>query len=737
MKGLFSFKRIFNTTRWRIIEWRIVSVMLLRKISNYAGYFAVTIVGLIFSGVLYCLAAQRIISDFKNLDTIFIAIGGMIGTMLALVFSLSIIPIQRAVETFTPSIVKLYREDRIAQIIFVAVSAICLLSFIFAIDGVNKLIGPLLLFTEILIITTTLDLLRWYHRHISQLLQPKEAIRLLLLKIKGYISKIQQNASLWARAQWNVLPLEKKAEISIESLESAFYTAFSNHYVPVNGWTTELAEMALRGVSAGETLTVKIAISAMVEVACYCLQIRKDNIILVPTSIMLETVSDLDKQILIPIYDHFKDINRNAVALKAETTCVHIVQALGEIASCTAKLKGRAFPENSAPITFMPLGYLKECVEMAQRNGLDDAALQGSDVLLKVAQSIPDNISIDYVYAPVIDGWYEIARKFLISGKAILANEVSGKMMSLAHYVLTKNHFQFIETIEYMLDKLELLVPLAILCEKNSGSRIYSSVFAYPYDLAKPTSLGYLVDRATSCCVSQDEDRNWINPYNEFIKLNEIIYRHFRNIAEKVDLGLSSLLSFFTKTIEHIIIIYMNLLQRPVTENDGHLKEVSRQVPWYLAFFWVAFSKASTLNVHDVMEACDVLSWTGLSFYDIGYKDIAENSANNIASIVSSYCKICNNPEPYNIADLLLYIWYIHVLAEAKDDQAFCVFLENKMAKPQELTDEQWKLVQEVLNNRKEKLRKELCSVYVYPLYEKKARGLLRMLLQKNRQKNC
>ncbi|MGH7793087.1 MAG: hypothetical protein ACREOB_12310, partial [Thermodesulfobacteriota bacterium] len=433
MSTLVSRLRVkVNILTLRILKWRVASVIRLRKLGTRLSYYAVTILGVIMAGALYYPAAQKAISEFKNLDTIFIAAGGMIGTILALVFSLSIIPIQRAVETFTPSITRLYRDDHVTQLIFIALAAFCLLSFIMAIDGIIiGLHGSTLLPIEIVIVAITLDLLRWHYRRISQLLEPSKAIRHLSLRITEYIDQTQRIVSRLAQIQWRTLSAEEKANQSQEQLESVLYKAFHDHCTTVNVWTGELAETALKVVARGETHTAGLAISAMAEVACHYLNCRKDNLIVFssPDTLFLTSESDV-RDVLTPIYEHFKDINRNAVALKAETTCIHVVGALGVIANHTASLKARAFHGNSAPITHAPMYYLQECVEVAQRNNLDDVALNGSEMLLRISKGAPDNVQITDVYLPAIEGWYKIALTFLATGKGVLVNEVLRDMMT-------------------------------------------------------------------------------------------------------------------------------------------------------------------------------------------------------------------------------------------------------------------------------------------------------------------
>ena len=69
-----------------------------------------------------------------------LALGAMIGTMIALVFTLSIIPIQRAVELLSPSVAAHYRRYWPLILIYVFLGISCVVSYLMAFSG-GGLIG--------------------------------------------------------------------------------------------------------------------------------------------------------------------------------------------------------------------------------------------------------------------------------------------------------------------------------------------------------------------------------------------------------------------------------------------------------------------------------------------------------------------------------------------------------------------------------------------------------------------
>lgn len=718
----------------KVLKWQMVSRLGLHSIALQIGHFAITIVGVIFIATLQLSAVRHAVGGFTGLREFFLAIGGMIGTMLALVFSLSIIPVQRAVETFTPSITKLYRDDRTTQVIFIVLGVFCLISFVMAVGGVTPLPAHRLVQLGIIIIAMTLDALRLHHRHMAQLLQPAEAIRRLSIKAKKYIVWLQAACSRLARIQWRSLSPEQRKETQLTLMESGIYGASTGLHQPLKIWVAELAETAHKAVSRGETHTAQLAIDGLVELARTYIDSRKMNLRLFPSpDAFLAVENDLDI-LLSPVHEHLKDIHRSAAMLKAETTCIHVIRGFEAIATHTVRLRSPVFPSHEAPLTFAPMFYLIECISLAQRSGLDDAVLQGSDALLKICKNAANNVDITDVHIPAFEGWESIARNFLMAlGKGPFASRAAGNIMDLLHHLQQRNHHDLKGAVQDGLERIERLVPLATAYEQTFGSPVFGRPLENVYGLEKPYAIGYLVQKATSLIREEKadgEERPWINPYGNFIELNEVIHRHFRNLAEKVEFGSSFLLWDITQTLKHIAGVYLSLLRAPVTGDPQHIRAVVSQLGWYEAFFWVVFSKDKTVDHRRAEEACDVLAWIGMALYDAGQGELAEQSANNVASVLDSYCQNCTTPNPYYVADLLMNIWYIRLLAESRGDSSFTKKLDEKMWKPKSLNDQLWPAVNEALDTRKGQLQHTLEKYERHILDD--AVGLLKSLLKKS-----
>ena len=108
--------------RLRTAEGKIVRRV--RAIARAVGPFVFSILGLscLFAYIPRFHAALAQVPNPRDLQ---LSVGALIGTVLTLGFSLSIIPVQRASEIYTPTIIRLFRNARAIQLPFLALLSRC------------------------------------------------------------------------------------------------------------------------------------------------------------------------------------------------------------------------------------------------------------------------------------------------------------------------------------------------------------------------------------------------------------------------------------------------------------------------------------------------------------------------------------------------------------------------------------------------------------------------------------
>lgn len=108
----------------------------------------------------------------------------ILATMYTLSASISVIPLQRAAESLTPSVVQLFRRDGVFAFVLATISIVCVL--------VTTAVAPIFglrphqeLAAAIFVLGSSLDLIKWYVRHVAYLLNPKTAVdRLKLISLR-------------------------------------------------------------------------------------------------------------------------------------------------------------------------------------------------------------------------------------------------------------------------------------------------------------------------------------------------------------------------------------------------------------------------------------------------------------------------------------------------------------------------------------------------------------------------
>lgn len=649
---------------------------------------------------------QEYLSKFKDFDSLFINAATMIGTIIALIFSLAIIPIQRAVENCGSAVTKLYMEDRTTIITFLAMSGFCILFFIMGPMNIFELSHSRLFALLILLIAITFDILREYYAHIIQLLSPEEPIKRLKKQIKNYVDQVQKTNSALAESELKKIPKDKRTVNSKEDLEiTLYYNISKRHYYVLNSSINRLLEILYKSISKVDYFTSELAIDAMTEIVCYYWDIRKNNLYLYwEPSVFMVYGSDINT-FLTPVYEHFRKANTIAVSLKAESVSIKLVKAYGDIVAHIATVGARKFPPNAIPLIYEPIGYLKMCVDVAQRQGFVDVALEGSRSILDATKKFPENTERTYYLTP-IEEWNKIVINFLSVGNGYLANEVLKDIMNLLYHLFSQKHSQYDEILSKVLEKMKSLIPLLIANEKP----FLGSPFA-PYAIENPTSILYFIQKgAEDICSLQKGDDKVDRYLNSFVKMNEVIQKHFRTIADAYDLSASFLFWYIVQTIKQTSIVYLKIIKH--LQELGATEQIEKlinQILWYLSFFWASFAKASKFNLNHCEEACDALAYIGILYYDNGYIKVTENCISNLKSILNSYYeKTNNNPDPYKVADIFVDAWHINLLAESQKDEKLSGKVKELYLKPGIINPVKWDEIQEAFELRKRQLVEDL-----------------------------
>lgn len=161
-------------------------------------------------------------------------------------------------------------------------------------------------------------------------------------------------------------------------------------------------------------------------------------------------------------------------------------------------------------------------------------------------------------------------------------------------------------------------------------------------------------------------------------------------------------------------------------------EKLLREVGWILSPLEFVFYGSKNLKQAQVKKICDTFCWVGIEYYDSGFRRTAADAVLRIESIVGIYCGVNKTLSEFEIADLMMHIWYLRVFVESTDgDNALLNRLDSAMVKPASLSDEMWGKVSSTLELRKKELSTYLNKLerYVHPM---DSRCILKLLLAKS-----
>tara|TARA_R110002096_G_scaffold244716_2_gene436869 strand:+ start:2168 stop:4288 length:2121 start_codon:yes stop_codon:yes gene_type:complete len=682
-----------------------------RRLRAWIERSAISLFVIPIAASLLAISSLRSTADaFQPLEAIQTALGATYGTILALVLTLSFVPIQRAAEAWTSSIVRLYRSDRLTHVTFIVLGVLCAVSFLFAVRGLGDIPVSIVLAFSLVTLGISLDILRLYHGHICELLDPIYAVNLALKQAKQVIDRTNALVARLALHQYQLLSDEDKIRFTVEDLQPVFYPNTPGYPDSINSRINDLAEIGGKAVARGEKLLARTAIAAIAELTIHYLTSRRHNLSLTPApdEMFLATTSDVNV-VTDRAYQELGNLSHAAVAQDDESTAIRVSVAYQNIAIHTANLGARAFRENDAPLTFAPIYYALESVKYARTKGLDEVVFQSATILARVATNVPTDTDNANVHIPIIDGLAEIAVYFYAKQNLSLAEEVNGDQFAILAHLLDRQDFYFKDMLGHVLEKMELLAPLAITNEKIAARLTLVYPLGKAYGLVNRQSLGYLFSTAAETLPEIVEEREWVNPYRELIEIAGIISRHLRSIAENNEFGNSFLIWEIDQLIKHIAVVISRIVDEPVRPDHHDEDELVDKLHWITAFYWVAFRRKKTVDGNRADECCESLGYIGLLFFSREYPDVLRLCISNIRSILDSYCEIAARPDDYTIGDMLAHLWGIRLLLVERENLALIRIVDEALdAKPTGLSDTQWQDAQEAILLRRQQLERSL-----------------------------
>lgn len=694
--------------RLRLLRfWRSVTLRV-RGAVHAVSHWAITAFGVALF-IWITRSTQLPVDSQRFAMPLYAGAATLIGTMVALAVNLSLIPVQRAADRYASAVLRLFREDAVTTGLIVLLSCFSVLLFALAVRGLLVGQPPGWPGLPLAVVAAAFDVMRWHHRRTTRLLDPWEAISRLTARATGMIDDLQHNIARGARLLRRSMPQQQRDAHAVEDVELRIYLGDRSHKTNLLHWLDSLTEIALKALDRGDDLATRQAASAIAGVAAHYLVRRKNNLQLRPVD--LHSLESDGFEVLTPALESLNQLVLRAVSKKHEGVATAAIRSLTDLTLAVAALDGRPFEDRRGALAYLPLGYLTGCIRSAQRGGLTESALEGSRSLLRLATALPPQVGIIQAHVFIIHAWREIALGFLAAGQGEIARDPIGNLVRINWVLLKQDHWQLDECLAQSLGELTALAPIVFEQETRAqAAGLVRLPLSTAYDLASEYSLPYFVE-VSARRARKDDDRPWVDPYSKFTRVNEVIWRHLRELAQTPGCGSSGLMFYLGKMVAHCAEVYGQLLAKPLTDDKEQLSKLAHGVSWYVSCLWVAFQKTPSAKELWAESVVDEVTVTAMHYCDAGFDDITTSCAAAIRTIAESLVKAgCS---PHYCANLLMGIWKVRLLADARGRQTTVEAMDRLLVPFPDVPEDRWNAVVGALESHKRRLDRELLDTRI------------------------
>ncbi len=428
-------------------------------------------------------------------ETILLSVGAIIATMYTLVASLSIIPIQRAAEAYTPTMVRVFRRDRVLGFLLAAFSVACIITTAAAapVFGLQKHTA---LLVALLSLAVSLDMIRLYQRHIADMLNPTKALAKLrsiaLQLLNQQLSRSKKTVELSSRlAPTRYEPNQRRI---LGGLFIGQLSLFSERALSV---LADISEIGLRAISKREISTAQHAIISISSVVSDFMLGRQGSVIRFPDydTGLLVSRTNLD-DFSAKSYELLLNLGKQAVQEDFESVVVTAIEQLAGISALLSQAPARSRDPSESPFTFAPLFHLQELVKSALERKMNTAGLRASDAVQIVCLRSRPQIRSTALHQPALSVLTNVIASFLAQKQITLSSEAMKRWNGILLDAVGRDHFEIRHILSISLPQFVAFAQFAIAIGDTPEVVFGLGLNLPPYATLERGSISSLIDLA-------------------------------------------------------------------------------------------------------------------------------------------------------------------------------------------------------------------------------------------------
>jgi len=514
--------------------------------------------------------------DKGNAITFFTAVAAMIGGILAIVFSLSILLMGNAAERIPVGFYETAAKDSFHDVIFFLISVSSLTVFTFALLFGNSDFGHSVFLFQLtlILIGGVFYLIFIFYQRVRSRLNPTNVLEIAskqaLEKLKFTHKRAEEIAEVLIR--------QPKLDKSITK-EQALATSFQYlqpEFIYINSRLNYLFDYHGKLVASNERSSALEVLQVITQILHKYFQTRKDSSLVLPAGFILATTSD-SRAFLTPPLERLVAVGENYMRDNDNEGITRVISIFVQLCQSASQINYLTKHKVESPIMEQCVGYLSQLLQSAIKFNYQEALFQGAVAYPQITPIvIKQNLHHEFISI------YEMLDKIAISALANRFNVVFGKVINsyaiIISQLISLKYFNLEMELKSLLEHLRDNIFYGYL--SMSVGTLESSFFTQT-NLALPfetlSSLIFQTAKAATDAKTDDEQKDW---KQVFFTTVEELRATLRYLSEKMKTANHLLINTFGDMIADIGCLLLDLTKDDQWKKDK--AELTKQVGWYL-----------------------------------------------------------------------------------------------------------------------------------------------------------
>lgn len=558
-----------------------------KKLKNLIKSGALTITSMLIATALY-LWGQDIGPD--SMMTLLVGTTAIVATVITIAFSLSIIPIEKASETFSAGIIHVVLKDPETRAAFYVLGVLTLLPLGGFFKFTSKLPQSFSLALAVFVIGTSLDILRFYQQNLISKLQPNYVIRALLKEVRKNVKsdrkgiaillkRFKKNATLEVDDAWLAAVLQKNCS----RLDDSIIIKCDSLY--------DAAKIIM---DKGNRLVLRQALSAYTQILQIYLSQRAESAVTFPDQASLFVATTNAATIPNAILEHLGRLSKYALEKKDELSVIAVQETYSALVVLVHSIEFKNFKYGTNPILNSILGRWKISAEEVAKEGWVDAVMRDSGNLTRVMAFLAQRENLNDIYPTVIDFQRTLVQATAV---ALATKKTSQSFYQIATNRLIENTTAILANLirlgHWQCDDVSSSI-YTVLKAKNDFDKLlkiqYSIMECNPAYQSTDLNNIFQLNRQALSLVEKSLVKENQRSFLDFMKISEHVLNHLRDMIREEEEFATQFQYQFVEGINVLLHTYWDTysLIRGHEELDAEIDAVMQlmlRAIWLTTFF--------------------------------------------------------------------------------------------------------------------------------------------------------